>query len=129
MSPTGDHYGIHSLECFRHTYQLRHHVMLVAGHCIVESVVSRLWKRYLPSTERHTPLPAIVGAFDRFLFATSWLLGVKEFIAVWLAIKLAGQWSPTKTDVDRPLYYIFIIGHAHSLISCGTAIVIQNLVC
>lgn len=81
-------------------------IMLVAGHFIVESVVSRPWKRYLPSTERHTPLPAIVGAFDRFLFATSWLLGVKEFIAVWLAIKLAGQWSPTKADVDRPLLEI-----------------------
>jgi len=104
-------------------------IMLVAGHFIVESVVSRLWKRYLPSTERHVPLPAIVGTLDRCLFATSYLLGVKEFIAVWLAIKLAGQWSPTKTDVDRPLYYIFIIGHALSLtISVGTAIVIQNLV-
>ena len=46
-------------------------IMLVAGHFIVEAVVSRLWKRYLPSMERHTPLPAIVGTLDRFLFATS----------------------------------------------------------
>lgn len=104
-------------------------VMLVAGHFIVEAVVSRLWKRYLPSMERSTPLPAIVGTFDRFLFATSYLLGLKEFIAVWLAIKLAGQWSPTKTDADRPLYHIFIIGHALSLIiSIGVALIIQNLV-
>lgn len=99
------------------------------GHLIAYQAVTRLWKRYLPTVDEQVFLPAIVGVMDRFLFTTSYLLGVKEFIAVWLAIKLAGQWTPTKTDIDRPLYHIFLIGNGLNVItSVGAALLIQLLI-
>jgi hypothetical protein len=38
-------------------------------------------------------LPAILGMIERALFITAILLDHIEFIAVWLALKAAAQWS------------------------------------
>ncbi len=36
----------------------------------------------------------VVGLAERALYTTSWLLAVPQFIAIWLALKAAGQWEP-----------------------------------
>lgn len=101
---------------------------IAAGHFVVGPIVSHLWKRYLSGMERHEPLPAIVGAIDIVLFISAWLLSGKEFIAVWLAIKFVGDWTPSKEEVDRPLHHIFLIGNAlNIMISVGAALIIQAL--
>lgn len=103
-------------------------VALLVGHFGVGPIVDRLWKHYVPSLERHPALPAIIGALDLVLYISSYLVGVPEFIVAWLVIKVAGEWSPSKADVDRPLYHIFLIGNGlNIIIGVGTALVIQAL--
>lgn len=101
-------------------------IAIAAGHLIVGPIVARLWKRYVPSLERHTPLPAIVGAMEIVLYMSAWLLDGKELIAIWLALKFIGDWTPTKTDTDRPLHHIFLIGNGlNVMISVGVALIMQ----
>jgi len=91
-------------------------ISIVVSHFIVAPIVRRLWKRYISETISQQPiLPALVGMLERFLYTSAFLLEEKSFISVWLAIKLAGQWTPSKTDTDRPLYHIFLIGNGLSL--------------
>ncbi|NJL57965.1 hypothetical protein HC928_24705 [bacterium] len=76
--------------------------------------------------KQYRSLSAIVGVLDRLLYCSAYLLGAKKFIAVWLAVKLAGQWSPAKEDVDRILYHIFLTGNGMNIIiSVSIALVIQ----
>jgi hypothetical protein len=65
----------------------------------VRHIVSDLWKD-LGATKRHKdPIrpsslhPQIVGLIERFLYVSSILIGVPEFIGIWLAIKVGGQWK------------------------------------
>jgi hypothetical protein len=40
---------------------------------------------------------------ERALYTTSWLAGFPEFVAIWLALKVAGQWDRWKQDVGTTL--------------------------
>jgi len=65
----------------------------------------------------------MIGVVERVLYTTSWLVGKPEFVAVWLALKVAGQWSRwtgsdgvTNTATSgRPIFNIFLIGNAFSI--------------
>jgi hypothetical protein len=103
---------------------------LVGGRIIIENIIGRLWKEYIPPEYARQPkLVAYVGFIESFLYTSATLVGRPEFITVWLAIKLAGQWSPTKTDIDRPLFHLFLIGNGlNVIISVGAAFFIQQLI-
>jgi hypothetical protein len=74
----------------------------------------------------------IVGLFDGALYITALLLGYKEFIAVWLAFKVASRWesakleaanvikdmdlTPKKKIINNALYNSFTFGNALTLI-------------
>jgi hypothetical protein len=105
-------------------------ISVVGGNLILEPIIGRLWKRYIPKhVNRHAPLPALVGMLDRFLYTTAILVGKEEFVAVWLVVKLAGEWTPSRDEVDRPLYHIFLIGNGLSIvIAAGVALLIQMLI-
>jgi hypothetical protein len=107
-------------------------VSILGGRFIVGNIVETLWRKYMPpefKTKRNGSLVAILGYIENFLFTTAILINIKEFIAVWLALKIVGEWSQTKTETDRPLYYIFMIGNGLSLIiSCGAGLMVAQLI-
>jgi|CXWL01.1.fsa_nt_gi hypothetical protein len=103
-------------------------ISLLGGYLIINPIVIKLWKQYIPSRLQHGNLSAVVGVLDRFLFTTAFLMGRAEFIAIWLAFKLAGEWNPGKTELDRALHFIYLIGNGISvIISVGVALLIQTL--
>ena len=53
---------------------------------------------------------------DIFIYMTSYLIDQKEFIAVWLVLKLAGEWKQSEFRIDRPLHQLFIIGNGLNVI-------------
>ena len=88
----------------------------------------RLFKlRSTPGPENLWP-PALLGACEAVLYPTALLLGHAEFLAIWLGLKVAGQWSRwgigDKGDNDahegRRRYLQFLIGSALALM-CGVA--------
>jgi len=50
--------------------------------------------------------PAAIGYIERSLFTSAWLAGRPEFAAVWLALKVAGQWGRWQGDIDRGRIYV-----------------------
>ena len=106
-------------------------ISLLGGRYIVGTIVRNLWIKYMPppiQQQRNDELVGIFGFVENFLYTTAILINVKEFIAVWLALKIVGQWTQTKTDTDRPLYYLFMIGNGLSLIlSVGVGLIILQL--
>lgn len=65
----------------------------------------------------------MVGVVERVLYTASWQLGKPEFIAVWLALKVAGQWRRWTDDMcpngpvvpGRTIFNVFLIGNALSI--------------
>ena len=49
----------------------------------------------------------VCGWVERALYTASWVLGRPEFIAVWLAIKVAGTWQ--RWDNQREIYNVFLV--------------------
>jgi hypothetical protein len=101
-------------------------ISVVLGTLLIQPIVGWYWKRYF--TE-HTLLPflsASIGTIERFMYTSAYLLGAKEFIAVWLALKLAWQWRPDQDEKSRTMFYILLIGNALSIIfGVSGALVIQ----
>jgi hypothetical protein len=110
-------------------------ISLYIGGSIVKKTISRSWvlmdndedelkvrKKFVWATE-------LVGHLERFIYTTSIIFGVKEFIAVWLVLKLSSQWTkwggeknpfnPQGNDTiykSRATYQIFILGTGLSLV-------------
>jgi hypothetical protein len=93
----------------------------------VDALWSRLgWAGVEDETLIRFPwLPATVGALERILYFFAFLMGKPEFIAVWLALKVAGQWSQwseQKIQLEkkwlsgRAIFQVFLIGNALSII-------------
>jgi hypothetical protein len=104
-------------------------VSIYGGRLIVGPIITKLWKKHIPDTyKRYPDLVKYVSLLESFIYTTATLIGAKEFIAVWLGLKLAGSWSPTKSEIDRPLYHLFLIGNGLSLtISVGVGLIIKIL--
>ncbi len=68
-------------------------------------------------------LPQITGILDRTLYTTALLMGFKEFIPIWLLVKVARGWQVPRRKENGPVplrdlarYNIFFIGNALSVI-------------
>src|SRR2546425_10452035 len=81
------------------------------------------WSGKADGFRPHPEHPQMVGLVERTLYTASWLLGQPEFIAVWLALKVAGQWSrwsevknvQGKEMSGRAVFNTFLIGNAFSV--------------
>jgi len=51
----------------------------------------------------------VCGWVERALYTASWVLGRPEFIAVWLALKVAGTWQ--RWGKQREIYNVFLVGN------------------
>ena len=58
----------------------------------------------------------IIGYLDRFIYITSILVGAEEFVAVWLVLKMAGEWNQDNDSQDRPLYHLFLLGNGLNVV-------------
>jgi hypothetical protein len=106
-----------------HYYLIGYAFAIICSLLIIRLVVDTMWeelrikwKQDIRPYEWHA---RAVGVVDSALYVTSWLLGVPEFIAVWLAFKVAGLWikwqGDTRNNVGRAIYNIFIIGNGLSI--------------
>ena len=113
------------------TYGVGFFFSVVVGHWVTTRVVERLHEKPGPRREEnYERLPKITGMLDRFLYTGAWLTPYREFIGIWLLVKVAkswkvpgeplkqtserkkvkGQWVVSGYEVGR--YNIFIIGNA-----------------
>ena len=66
-------------------------------------------------TERkHAALTVPLGIVERGLYTASLIIGAPEWIAVWLAAKVAVRWGGWQVK-DRGAYNLFLIGNALSI--------------
>jgi hypothetical protein len=64
--------------------------------------------------------PAFVGFAEAILYPTALLSGQPEFIAVWLALKVAGQWNEWQRGYQgRARFNRFLVGNALSIMVSG----------
>ena len=73
-------------------------------------------KKYGIERKPSGTLTGILGIVERLLYTTSLMIGVPQWIAVWLALKVAVAWSRWQEKETRGLYNLFLIGNALSLI-------------
>jgi len=61
--------------------------------------------------------PMLLGTCEALLYPTAFLVGQPEFVGVWLAVKVAGQWNYWTGDYrGRTRFNMFLIGNALSII-------------
>ena len=101
----------------------------IVGHYPIKWLVDRLWLsngENKTTCGKHRPgwwLPKIVGWVERTLYVASINAGFPQFIGVWLAMKVAGEWYAWKDGIKEvgsdvsggSIYDIFIIGNGVSL--------------
>ncbi len=73
---------------------------------------------------RNRLIPAIIGSIDVFIFLNSLLFGFPEFIAVWIELKVYGEWKLENTH-ERSLFYIVLIGNGlNVIIGCAAGLIL-----
>ena len=69
--------------------------------------------------------PALVGLLESIMYPTALLLNAKEYIGLWLLLKVAGQWprwglqsnaDNAALNAGRRRYFLFLIGSALQVI-------------
>ncbi len=85
------------------------------AHIFLKLIVVQLWqsvdgKEY--TDKRWIRLSASQGFVERILYTISFQLGYPEFIAVWLALKVASQWQKWS---KKPGYNAFLVGSGLSI--------------
>lgn len=102
---------------------------VVIAHYPIRRVVDLMWERIGWAGEyKETVRPAswqsrIIGCVERTLYVAAFHVNQAEFIAVWLAVKVAVQWKRweegreygERTIAGRAIYNIFLIGSALSV--------------
>lgn len=122
---------------------------IIVGSILIKFIMDELKEkiRYLPFAFSNEDKLAYgwyaqgVGVFDLILYISAMLIGKYEFIAIWLAFKVAGRWESARLEKDsieddikeaskkkslnlhliinNALYNIFTIGNALVLIWAG----------
>lgn len=125
-------------------YLIGYAYTVIAGGIIVKNIMGELKKEvrlgfFREDTERisYSWYAEHIGYIDSILYLTALLCKWPEFIAVWLAFKVAGRWESAKMEADiitknskaldtktkitnNALYNIFTIGNAFVLIYATT---------
>ena len=61
-------------------------------------------------------LSVTLGIVERGLYTTALIIYAPEWIAVWLAIKVAGQWRRSEQEGEKAAYNLFLIGNGLSVL-------------
>ncbi|HHT9132126.1 MAG TPA: hypothetical protein ACFYED_06540 [Candidatus Tripitaka californicus] len=110
-------------------YTIGYLFAIIVAHFSISLVVDRLWNSIGWEKDKDSELrpeshlPRILGCVERALYTASFQLDKSEFIGVWLALKVAGQWKRWGEDMEyggrkiigRTFYNIFLIGNALSI--------------
>jgi hypothetical protein len=97
---------------------------VIVGHVFIKWLVEYLWRLeygQVPQREqRPSPhLPPLVGFVERTLYVAALQFSQAEFIAVWLALKVAGQWKRWEEGhgevSGRVFFNIFLVGSGLSI--------------
>jgi hypothetical protein len=93
-------------------------LIIVGSHLIVHPVVAVLRAGFCPPNQTPTRnwLPVLAGSCESVLFASAFHINKPEYIAVWLALKVAAGWKLWEPGRNR--FQVFLIGNA---LCIGTA--------
>ena len=80
---------------------------VVIGHFFIRWIVDEMWKETGWDGTNYDDRPGyyqprLVGLIERVLYLGSLQMGKPEFIGLWLALKVAGQWNRWRRDAGRP---------------------------
>jgi hypothetical protein len=100
---------------------------LVMGRIMVGLVMREAWRQLGPiggPTSLRGWLSPVIGEIEGVMFTTAWLLEKPEFILLWIAIKVTGQWKRWGEDNEvgglivpgRDIFNVFLLGSALSMI-------------
>jgi hypothetical protein len=91
---------------------------VIGGHLLIKPTMASAWKA-IPLDQKTRPSvwqPEAVGLIERALFTAAILTGNPGFVAVWLALKTAGQWTlPWGGTRRHEVYRNFLIGTGLSI--------------
>ncbi len=97
---------------------------VILAHWPIKLVTEEWWRKLGAQAEGERFLPwrpRAVGLVERALYVASWQVGYPQFVAVWLALKVAGQWKArtvrrgANSIPERTLYNQFLVGNALSI--------------
>jgi hypothetical protein len=98
---------------------------MLIGHVFISRMMRSLWRTIsdeypleAENRRRFECHPMMVGMLERALYAASWQVGRPEFVLVWLALKVSGQWKWSDDLPTRParaVLNLFLIGNGFSL--------------
>jgi hypothetical protein len=112
-------------------------VSIFMGDIVIRPIRNKMHEGNGKEDVHHRWRPRAIGWLERFLYTSSILLCFPEFIAIWLALKVAGQWERWKLDVGkdaskgtnqaRATYAVYLVGNGLSVLygSVGAFIVNQ----
>lgn len=100
------------------------------GDFAIRKISDRMWqclgwsKSETPNIRPDVWQPRLTGIVERVLYVAAFQVGKPEFIGVWLALKVAGQWTRWSKEPNtgenvpqgRSIYQNFLIGNALSVI-------------
>jgi len=91
---------------------------VLVGHWMIRSVMREL-REGCENKDRDPTSPpgrshsAAIGCVERALYVTALLMGLPQFIGLWLIIKTAAQWHKWKDN--RWVFNLFLIGNGLSI--------------
>ncbi|MEX2030541.1 MAG: hypothetical protein WD906_06185 [Anaerolineales bacterium] len=115
---------------------------VVLGGAVVKATLDRFYIGYEQGRTVENWRAGVVGFVERTLYTTAFLMAIPEFIAVWLALKVAGQWErwkqdwsskgrstelKAKKDTSRAMYSGYLLGNALSLTFGATGAVMIKM--
>lgn len=78
------------------------------GNFIVRIVMKCLRAKLCETTGRFT---LFLGILESFSYTVAWVIGAKQFIAIWLGLKMAGRWSTKEGNSEKGGINSFLIGN------------------
>ena len=94
----------------------------IGGHLLISPLMRRLWKAceeelrdVYKVQSKHGLHPRMLGMLERAMYTSAWLLGLPQFITIWLGIKTVGQWGTAVGGSGRLVFNLFLIGNAFSI--------------
>jgi len=112
-------------------------VSIIIGDLGIRPIRNEMYRGF-EDTATQAWRPRAIGWLERFLYTATILAGFPEFIAIWLALKVAGQWERWKIDVGaspgrdphraRATYATYLLGNGLSVIYGGLGSMVFNRV-
>ena len=111
-------------------YALGYFYAIVVGTWVITPLLDTFYSGYEGGRTAEKWRSQAVGFVERTLYASSWLSGAPGFAAIWLALKVAGQWerwkadwsskqrteeAQARTDTSRAMYAGYLLGNGLSI--------------